>query len=230
MKKVIFGIFAHPDDEAFGPSGTIFAEVQAGSDVHLITATAGEAGENPDNVPDLGKVRLEEWHAAGQLMGAASMHYLGYPDSHITNTLMIEIGQKVEALVGEILQQYAAEDITVELLTFEPGGISGHIDHIATARAACWVFYRLKAQDPRLTRLRLFCIPRTLLPQPNTDWLFMDRGFAADAIDEVVDVDAFYEQIIAVIKAHDTQRQDAAMHLQRMSAGRPLRNHFIIRS
>jgi N-acetylglucosamine malate deacetylase 2 len=229
MKKVIFGIFAHPDDEAFGPSGTILTEVGAGSDVHLITITAGEAGENPDHAPDLAQVRLKEWQAAGTLMGVTSMQYLGYPDSHLDNTLMIEIGKKIEALVTEVLRTYPA-DTEVEFLTFEPAGISGHIDHIVAARAACWVFYRLKPQDPRFSRLRLFCIPRSLLPNPDTSWIFMDQGFTDDEINEVIDVDGFYDQITAIVKAHHTQRQDAAMHLERMAHGRPLRNHFIVRS
>ncbi|MFZ2494806.1 MAG: PIG-L family deacetylase [Candidatus Saccharimonadales bacterium] len=61
MKKVIFGIFAHPDDEAFGPAGTLIQEVQNGSEVHLITLTAGQAGSNPDNHEDPGAIRLKEW-------------------------------------------------------------------------------------------------------------------------------------------------------------------------
>ena len=44
MKRVIFGIFAHPDDEAFGPSGTLLMETKAGTELHLITLTLGEAG------------------------------------------------------------------------------------------------------------------------------------------------------------------------------------------
>ena len=37
MKKIIFGIFAHPDDEAFGPSGTLLLETRSGTELHLIT-------------------------------------------------------------------------------------------------------------------------------------------------------------------------------------------------
>ena len=41
----LVAIFAHPDDEAFGPAGTlkIYSKTH---DIHLICATRGEAGEN----------------------------------------------------------------------------------------------------------------------------------------------------------------------------------------
>ena len=61
MKKVIFGIFAHPDDESFGPSGTLLKLRRSGYDLHLIVLTDGEAGVNPDGIENLGEVRLQEW-------------------------------------------------------------------------------------------------------------------------------------------------------------------------
>jgi len=43
--KTIVAIFAHPDDEAFGPAGTLakFAETNT---VYLLCATKGHAGTN----------------------------------------------------------------------------------------------------------------------------------------------------------------------------------------
>ena len=59
MKKLLFGIFAHPDDEAFGPSATLYKAAQAGTDVHLIVVTDGDSGANVDGHKDLAK----KWHA-----------------------------------------------------------------------------------------------------------------------------------------------------------------------
>ena len=49
-KRTLLAIYAHPDDEAFGTGGTLSKYAQSGVDVHLITATLGEAGQvaNPN--------------------------------------------------------------------------------------------------------------------------------------------------------------------------------------
>ena len=59
MQKILFGIFAHPDDEAFGPVAALLDEVEKGTELHLITLTGGENGTNPDNLDNLGEVRLQ---------------------------------------------------------------------------------------------------------------------------------------------------------------------------
>jgi LmbE family N-acetylglucosaminyl deacetylase len=44
MGKRILLLLAHPDDETFGPGGTIARYADEGADVYLATATRGEAG------------------------------------------------------------------------------------------------------------------------------------------------------------------------------------------
>ncbi len=213
MKKVIFGIFAHPDDEAFGPAGTLIQEVQNGSELHLITITAGEAGSNPDNYDDLGQIRLEEWRRSGELIGATTMTHLGYKDSTLSNTSMIEIADTIEQQVRTVIDERQPD--SVEFITFELGGISGHIDHIVAARAVCLVFYRLRPYEPCLHRVRLFCLPKSLQPDQNTGWVFMDAGYDDEQL-EKIDVSSVLDQRIAVIETHKTQRSDGAIHLKRL--------------
>src|SRR5687768_11757680 len=143
MKKIIFGIFAHPDDEAFGPAGTLINEVQNGAELHLISFTAGDAGTNLDNAPDLGVVREEEWRKAGALIGATSMHLLGYKDGHLDNQSMIEATDRISQIVHAVIDNIP-HDAVVEFMTLDLNGYTGHIDHIVAARTACQVFYRLK--------------------------------------------------------------------------------------
>jgi LmbE family N-acetylglucosaminyl deacetylase len=214
MKKVIYGIFAHPDDEAFGVSPTLIKESRGGTDVHLVTLTSGQNGMNPDNFDDLGAVRLEEWQRGGALMGAKSMHYLGYIDGQLCNEMIDEIVAQLTALVEATLAEEA--DTVIEFMAFDFTGISGHIDHIVASHAACLTFYRLKARySERLTRLRLRCLPASHMPSPNVEWRYIHPGRPDAEIDEIIDAREYHDEIIAVIRAHHTQRHDGENHINR---------------
>jgi len=225
MKKIIFGIFAHPDDEAFIVAGTLLKEVRTGSEVHLICLTEGAAGTNPDNVPNLGEVRLEEWRKAGELLGATSMHHLGYTDGQLNNTTLLEITSKLEAIV-----QTTASDpqAIIEFMAFDLNGLTGHIDHIVASRAAALVFYRRKQNDTRFTRLRLACLPRDLYPTTDTNWLYMEPGRLASEINEAIDARDMQGEIIEVIHAHYSQRQDGDAMIQTFG-DRLGMNYFIVK-
>jgi len=228
MKKIIFGIFAHPDDEAFtGVAGALLLEVQAGTELHLILLTDGAAGTNPDALPNLGEERLEEWRAAGELLGAASVHHFGYADGQLNNEIMTEAGARAMELARGILAT-APVDATVEFITLDLNGYTGHIDHIVAARTAAWVFYRLKATDSRLSRIRFACLPEQLAPQQNTDWIFMEKGRSPQEVDETIDARGLRDQIAAIVQTHHTQRADGQAYMA--SAGDSLgMGYFIVR-
>lgn len=225
MKKIIFGIFAHPDDEAFGPSGTMLMETRSGTELHLITLTAGDAGTNPDNHPDLGKIRLKEWKQAADLIGATSTHFLGYKDGHLDNLSMIEASDKIIEIVKKIVKD--DKNLIIEFITSDLNGISGHIDHIVAARAACFVFYKLKESDSRFKRIRLSCVPIESMPSLDTSWLFMEPGRKPSEIGETIDAREFRDEIIQIMRAHYTQRGDGDGHISRRDKGIGI-NHFIV--
>ncbi len=207
MKKVIFGIFAHPDDEAFGPCGALLKAIREGVDVHLALLTDGGAGTNPDHLTDLGATRLEEWQKAGKLLGAKSMTYLGFHDGELNNLAMIEAGQKIIEIVLDTIKTLP-KDVTIEFITLDLNGSTGHIDHIVAARAASFAFYRLKEHDSRFDRIRYACLPRSLVTTPDTSWIFMEAGHEKDEIDEVIDTRSLRDDIVAIMKVHHTQRGD----------------------
>ena len=224
MKTILFGIFAHPDDEAFGPSGALMKAIDDGADVHLLTLTTGQAGMNPDSHDDLGSVREQEWRRAGELIGATSLHALGFEDGHLDNIAMLEAVDQINAIIDQTLSHYD-EPVEVELMSIDTNGITGHIDHIVAGRASCLVFYRRKMSDPRFTRLRLACVPTEQLPAVNTDWLYMEAGRTPEEIDEIVDARSYHDRIVAVMRAHHTQRSDAESALARRGDDLGL-NHF----
>jgi len=227
MKKVIFGIFAHPDDEAFGPCATLLKTVREGAEIHLILLTDGGAGTNPDNLENLGAVRLEEWRKAGSLLGATSMEYLGFRDGELNNLAMIEAGQKIVDIVSNTLKSSPA-DASVEFMTLDLNGFTGHIDHIVAARAASFAFYRLKDRDPRFDCIRYACLPRSLITVPDTSWIFTEAGRTQNEIDETVDCRNLKNDILAIMKVHHTQRGDFEKFIA--SRGELLGlNYFIVR-
>lgn len=211
--KIIFGIFAHPDDESFGPSGTLLKETLSGSELHLITLTNGNAGTNPDNDPNLGDTRLQEWRTAGSLIGAKDMYHLGYTDGELNNQDMIEIGKEIVEIVLKTAQD-RDNDTEIEFISMDTNGITGHIDHIVAARAALWAFYKLKEQAVNVTRIRLACIPEEDNPKSNIGWLYMDKGRPKDEIDETVNATDMKDTIIEIIRVHNSQRLDGENHIK----------------
>lgn len=226
MKKIIFGIFAHPDDEAFGPAGTLLQETRGGAELHLVTLTAGGAGTNPDNLENLGETRLQEWHEAGKLLGAKSMHFFGYEDGELNNKQMIGAGRRLVDVVAEAIPD--GEDIEIEFMTLDLNGYTGHIDHIVAARAASWAFYTLKQADARFTRIRYACLPQKLYPKAEFGWIYQEAGRSPEEIDETVDTRELREDILNVMRAHRTQRADYDYTVK--SWGRDLGlNYFIVK-
>jgi len=228
MKKIIFGIFAHPDDEAFGPAGTLLQETRSGTELHLITLTSGESGTNPDNLENLGEARLQEWQSASKLLGAKSTHFFGYQDGHMNNLDMIAIGQRI---IEHITSLCATEpqDAEIELMSLDINGLTGHIDHIVAARATCYAFYHLKMQDKRFTRVRLYCFPAEILPEQNVDWIYAEAGHAKDEIGEIVDARGLRESIVEIMHAHHSQRSDSSAQIERLGGDLGL-DHFLVKN
>ncbi|MBI3889708.1 PIG-L family deacetylase [Candidatus Saccharibacteria bacterium] len=225
MKKIIVGIFAHPDDEAFGPSGTLLMETKAGTELHLITLTAGEAGTNPDNLSNLAEVRLQEWHSAGQLIGATEMHHLGYVDGTLNNLDHLTITDEIIRIVEDILD--GEDNATIEFMSIDLNGVTGHIDHIVAGRSACLAFYRLKAKGYPMSRIRLACRPGSKDDVPNTDFVFMDAGRSPEEIGETIDARQYANEVIEIMRCHRTQRHDCENHIAALGDDVAI-NHFIV--
>jgi LmbE family N-acetylglucosaminyl deacetylase len=217
MKHVLFGIFAHPDDEGFGPSGTLYKLAHGDTDVHLICLTNGAAGTNGGNHEDLGAVRLQEWHIAGELIGAKTMEHFGYKDGCLSNCVYLEIVEKIQTHIGDILRDYSGP-VELEFMTFDPNGLSGHLDHIAASLITTYVYHNLKQQPPKdtsLGKLKYFCLSEKVAPDADLSWLYMPKGRPEAQIDECIDVSDVYDHKLEIMKAHTTQAQDMEMILER---------------
>ncbi len=140
MNLVFF--HAHPDDEAIATGGVMAMAAAAGHRVTVVFATRGEHGEPVEGVLNDGEVladrREVEARAAGELLGASRVEFLGYTDSGMmgepTND---ERGSFWTAPVPEAAAKLAAllEEESADLLTvYDDHGGYGHPDHIQVHR------------------------------------------------------------------------------------------------
>jgi LmbE family N-acetylglucosaminyl deacetylase len=226
MKQVYIGIFAHPDDESFGPSGTLALKIKDGGDVHLICATAGQNGSNPDDHENLGDIRNEEWLAAGKLLGAKTQHQLWYLDGELNNHYFRQIADDCSALIESIVQEYGPKT-EFTFVTMDKNGISGHIDHIVMSLVSNFVFVRMRKSDARLKALHFFCVNDILIPKTDTSFVFMPKGRGAKEIDITVDISEVFELKKQIMRAHVSQRADAEWLIERAESAHTLEEHFI---
>lgn len=149
-RRVLVGVFAHPDDESFGPGGTLARYAAEGAEVHVIIATDGIAGSVEQGMDfkdhaTLAQVRSRELADAAVALGITTIWSLPYrdsgmrgaPDNDHTEAL---IRQPVDALVAEVLG-YLKRIKPQVVLTHDPFGGYGHPDHIRVCEAVTAAFY-----------------------------------------------------------------------------------------
>ncbi len=210
MQKVLFGIFAHPDDEAFGPSATLYQTAKSGTDIHLVLATDGENGVNDDNYENLGEVRLKEWRESGKLIGIRSGIALHYPDGGINNNIYLEIAEKILTHIEKTLSTYS-DPVSIDFMTFDSEGITGHLDHIAMSYITTYIYLKVRAQNLpniELGHLKYYCLPHSVYKTPDTTWIYMPCGRTKEELDELNDYSDIAHKKLEIMKAHYSQRGD----------------------
>ncbi len=126
--RSILAVIAHPDDETFGLGAVIDAMASAGSAVHVLCFTRGEASTLNERDADLPAARAGELRQASAELGVAGVTLLDYPDAGLTAVPLPEL----EAHVISLAARHRADG----LLVFDDTGITGHRDHQAATAAA----------------------------------------------------------------------------------------------
>ena len=101
MPDPVLVIAAHPDDEALGCGGTIARWAQEGAAVHLAFIADGIGARNDHSAAKqagLQSRRAAAESAAG-ILGATSVHFDDLPDNQLDSVPLLEITQRVEALI-----------------------------------------------------------------------------------------------------------------------------------
>lgn len=198
MAKILV-VTAHPDDETFGPGATIAKYAARGVEVHVLCASRGEAGQWSEVVANgrtLGEVREAEHRSAVKILGAKKLSYLDYIDGTISNTVMEELIARVKA---------KADDFKPDvMLTFDLGGISGHLDHVAMNVAATKAFYQVR----EVKKLYYFAVEKTFTDKMREKTGRVAFGRNPEEITTIIDVKDFLETKIKAAQEHQTQKLD----------------------
>lgn len=187
-ERHVLVVFPHPDDEAFGTSGTIAAHVKNGTPVTYACLTLGEMGRNMGVPPfatreSLPLIRRKELQNAAKALGIQDLRMLGYRDKTIEFEDVERLIQDIASIIEEVKPSL--------IISFYPG-YAVHPDHDATGAAVVETVRRMDENK----RPKLHCVA------------FANRcEEEIGQADIVYDISAFAQTKIAAIKAHESQAQ-----------------------
>lgn len=194
-ERHVLVVFPHPDDEAFGVSGTIASYTKSGIPVTYACLTLGEMGRNMGNPPfatreSLPQIRKKELQDAANVLGIKDLRMLGYRDK----TVEFEDEAVLAAHMGSIIEEVKPSLI----ITFYPG-YAVHPDHDATGAAVI----KAVKDMPENKRPKVHCVAFS----NNCE----EEIGQADIVNNVSDV---ADLKLAAIKAHVSQTQLMAAEME----------------
>ena len=190
----LLAIFAHPDDESYGPAGTLAKYAAEGHTVGLVTLTRGEAGSLGIS-KELGPVvlaerRVEELKCAAKILNIGYLQIYQLPDKKLAE-LPDETGT-------EIIENEIGKFAPDAVITFHKDGISGHPDHKTVSR---WVLLTIDRLNPA-PKLFWFGITPKQAGHTSARKLFPMKS---EKITHKIDVQNVLEKKIEAIHCHQTQ-------------------------
>ncbi len=141
MRKLL-AIFAHPDDESFGPGGTLAKYAANGVAVHYLCGTRGESGTVDERLlngyRDVAELRTAELMRAAEALSLASVRFLGYHDSGMACADDAPASVLCAAPLDEVAQRIVGflDQLRPDVvITHDRFGGYGHPDHIKLHQA-----------------------------------------------------------------------------------------------
>jgi LmbE family N-acetylglucosaminyl deacetylase len=142
-------IAAHPDDEVLGAGGTLARHARRGDHVHAVVLSEGASSRYEERMT---RALEAAGRKAAGILGLASIRFERLPDQRLDTLPLIEITQRIEAIVEEV----APETVYIH----HPGDVNA--DHGVAARAA-WTACR-PFRFPGVRRIAAFETPSS------TEW------------------------------------------------------------
>lgn len=210
----MLAVFAHPDDEAFGPSGSII-QWSREYDIDLVCVTDGARGKNAKEHKSLAEVRRRELEESAALLGISTIYFLEFEDGSLCNNNYHDVTSALQG-VADIVKPET-------IITFEPRGISGHLDHIAVTSIVSFLFTR----NHSIKKL-LYHVMHTDLREKLPDYfVFMPPGYHSHQIDLTVNITDQWQTKKEAILCHTSQKTEASSLLKHMETS-PKKEHFLV--
>lgn len=191
----ILVIFPHPDDEVYGPGGTLIRYAAEGHTIRLVTLTRGEAGSlgicKTMDAESKAEMREKELKAAVNVMKLAELKQMRLPDKQLES---YPEDKGVEIVLKEI--ESFKPDI---LITFHDLGVSSHPDHIAVSR---WCRTAVEKSD-HSTRLLYYGVPEAQAAL--LDHVRNVVAFRPGEVTHSISVAKVYEKKLEAIRCHVSQ-------------------------
>lgn len=233
MRKLLV-VTAHPDDEAFGPAGTIAKYADLGVEVHLLCATRGEAGKwhnkkiqipksklQKEKIQIIEEARIEhvrekELLKSAKILGVKRVEFLDFIDGTLCNanyhTLAGKISKKINSFKPQVI------------MTIERLGVSGHLDHIAVSLTTTYAFLHASYGS----KLYYHCLPKENREKDLDDYfIYFPEGYNQDEITTRIDWGKYWDRKVEAMQQHQSQRQDVERILKRIVKQTRI-DHFIL--
>jgi len=212
--KILY-VFPHPDDESFGPSRAISAQVRTGHEVHLLTLTRGGATKERHRlgytIEEMGTVRYEEMQEVAKVLRLAGLTVLDLPDSGLK-----ELDPRViEAVVTDHIEAVRPSIV----VTYPVHGVSGFHDHLVAHAVVKRVYAEMRQHAEYLRRLAFFTLTQDQAERASG--VHHLSGSTPEEIDCLVHAtDADMEAHRRALDAYETYRETIGRTGVRESLGR----------
>lgn len=217
MRKSLVCVFAHPDDEAFGPGGTI-AKFAKENDIYIICATRGQAG-SLGHEKNIGKIREKELLKSAQIIGVKKVFFLDFIDGQLSNNMYQDAVKKIIKILDTI-KPYT-------LMTFEPCGVSGHLDHVAISMITSYVF----EHTAYAKKLFYYCHQKYQTKKIKDTigdyFVYFPPGYEKSQIGLTVDISSVWETKVKAMKMHHSQIHDVQW-LLKIFGKLPKEEYFLV--
>ncbi|OGG14836.1 hypothetical protein A2773_07090 [Candidatus Gottesmanbacteria bacterium RIFCSPHIGHO2_01_FULL_39_10] len=199
MNKRLLAVFAHPDDEAFGPGGTLAKYAHEDVEIDLVCATRGEAGGD-------GKIREKELLESARILGIKKVEFLDFVDGTLCNAIYHDLAKKIMRKINSFKPQV--------IMTIERRGVSGHLDHIAVSMITTYSYIHTNVAK----KLYYYCLTKEARESEgrlDDYFVYFPEGYPDAEITTKINIEKYWDQKVEAMKAHKSQIKDVNFILSR---------------